>query len=456
MDSDRSNKLGQDGIPTLLLQFSAPAIVGAVAQALYNVIDTIFVGRAIGIDGIAATTVALPPMVIILAFGMLVGFGAAALISIRLGERKKDEAERILGNATTMLIAVALMITGVGLVFLDDILVLFGASQNILPLARDYLRIILWGTIFQTILFGLNASIRGEGNPRIAMLSMLISVLLNVIFAPIFIFWFGWGMQGAAWATVVSQAVSAVWVVAYFLCGTSVLKFHLRNLWPDLCVCTGILAVGSPAFAVTLANGVLHSILNRQLGDYGGDLAISVWGIIFRTLMMVFMPMVGLNQGAQPIIGYNFGAQRFDRVKKTLETAIMAATGFAVLGFVAAMCFPGPLIRLFAHNDEEPMALGIHAIRIAALMLPVVGAQIIGAGYFQAVGKARQAMILMLSRQVILLIPAAIILPKFFGLDGVWAALPTADFGAFVWTSVWLLLELRHLRDRHLASAASQ
>lgn len=429
--------------------------MGTLAQALYNVIDTIFVSRAIGIDGIAGTTVSLPPMVIILAFGMLVGFGAAALVSIRLGERNKAEAEHILGNAAVLLVVISLAITLVGLLFLDDILVLFGASEKILPLARDYLRIIFWGTIFQTVLFGLNAVIRGEGNPPIAMLSMLISVLLNVILAPIFIFYFDWGMQGAALATVVSQAVSAVWVVAYFFSGASVLKFRLCNLRPDRRICTDIFAVGSPAFAMTLANATLHCVLNRQLGYYGGDLAISVWGIIFRTLMMIFMPMIGLNQGAQPIIGYNYGALRFDRVKKTLETAILAATGFAVLGFLAAMLFPVQLIRIFANNNQDSIALGVHAIRIAAMMLPVVGSQIIGAGYFQAVGKAKQAMILMLSRQAILLIPAVLILPRFFGLDGVWAALPTADFGAFLWTTIWLLYELRHLRDKHLASAIS-
>jgi Na+-driven multidrug efflux pump len=206
---------------------------------------------------------------------------------------------------------------------------------------------------------------------------------------------------------------------------------------------------------MTMANAMLHCILNRQLGAYGGDLAISVWGIIFRTLMMIFMPMVGLNQGAQPIIGYNYGALRFDRVKKALETAILAATGFGILGFLASMLFPVQLIRLFAHDNQDPIALGVHAIRIAAMMLPVVGCQIIGAGYFQAVGKAKQAMILMLSRQVILLIPAVMILPRFFGLDGVWAALPTADFGSFLWTSVWLLFELRHLRDKHLETEVS-
>ena len=456
MDSDRSEQLGQGSIPSLLLRFSAPAIVGTMAQALYNVIDTFFVGRAIGIDGIAGTTVALPPMVIVLAFGMLVGFGAAALISIRLGERRNAEAEQILGNATVLLVVVSLAITVFGLLFLDNILVFFQASPRVLPLAHDYLKIILVGTIFQTILFGLNAAIRGEGNPRIAMLSMLISVAMNAILAPLFIFWLHWGMQGAALATVIAQAVSAVWVLAYFLGGSSVLKLRVRNLRPDGRICAKIIAVGSPAFAMTLANGVLHSILIRQLAYYGGDLAISVWGIIFRSLMMIFMPMIGLNQGAQPIIGYNHGAHRFDRVKKTLESAILAATAIASLGFLVSMLFPGQVIRLFARNDHDLhalIALGVHAMRVASLMLPVVGFQIVGAGYFQAVGKAPQAMLLMLSRQVILLIPAVLILPRFFGLDGVWASLPTADFGAFTWTAVCLLLELRHLRDKHLAAA---
>ncbi len=260
-------------MPGLLLKFSAPAIVGTVAQALYNVIDTVFVGRALGKDGIAGTTVALPPMVIVLAFGMLVGFGAAALISIRLGERNKAEAEKILSNATVLLVVVSLAITVFGLLFLDDILTLFGASVQVLPLARDYLKIILLGTIFQTVLFGLNAVIRGEGNPRIAMLSMLISVLMNLVLAPLFIFQFRWGMRGAALATVVSQAASAVWVVAYFACGASVLKFRASNWRLDRRICANILRVGSPAFAMTLANGILHSILIRQLG------AAAIWTI---------------------------------------------------------------------------------------------------------------------------------------------------------------------------------
>ncbi len=461
MDSDRSEQLGQGSIPGLLLRFSAPAIVGAVAQALYNIIDTVFVGQAIGKDGIAGTTVALPSMIVVLAFGMLVGFGAAALISIRLGQRRKDDAEAILGSALFLLVAASVAITALGLWFLDDILRACHASVVVLPLARSYLRIILLGTIFQNVLFGLNAAIRGEGNPRIAMLSMLISVLLNVILAPIFIFWFHWGMAGAALATVIAQGISATWVVAYFFSGASVLKFHARYLRPKWSTCVAIVKVGSPAFMMMLANAVLQVALDHQLGKFGqlsafgGDTAISVWGIIYRVLMLIFMPIVGLNQGAQPIIGYNYGARQFDRVKRTLETAILAATAVTAFGFVMSMLFPTQLVRLFADKASDLrvlIPLGPHAMRICTLMLPLVGFQVVSTSYFQAVGKSKQAMILMLSRQVILLIPAVLILPHFMGLDGVWASLPTADFGSFVWTGVCLLVELRHLRDKHLAT----
>jgi putative MATE family efflux protein len=447
---DRSAQLGQSSIPRLLLRFSLPAIVGMMAQASYNLIDRVFVGHALGSEGIAGTTVAFPFMLVVLAFAMLIGIGGTALISIRLGEGKKTEAEQVLGNTAVLLIIASIFITIVGLLWLDDILVVCGASDAVLPYARDYLRIIVLGTVFQTVAFGLNATIRGEGNPRIAMLSMLISVLLNAILAPIFIFWFSWGMQGAALATVISQAVAAVWVVSYFLGGSSVLRFHARNLWPNIGLCRRILIFGSPHFAMQLTASVLQSILNHQLGVYGGDLAISVMGVLYAMFMMVAMPIFGLNQGAQPIIGYNYGAERFDRVKKALELAILAATGIAVVGFGVMMLFPAQVIRLFNRQDEALLALGTHAIRIATIMMPVVGFQIVSASYFQAIGKPKTAMLLMLSRQVLLLIPAALILPLFFGLDGVWAALPTSDFGASLLTSICLLVELRQLKANHM------
>ncbi len=252
-------------------------------------------------------------------------------------------------------------------------------------------------------------------------------------------------MQGAALATVISQAVTAVWVVLYFFGGGSLLRFHARTLRLDAAICRKILVLGSPPFAMQLANSVLQSILNHQLTYYGGDLAISVMGILYAIAMMVAMPIFGINQGAQPIIGYNYGARRFDRVKKTLELAILAATALTLLGFSVAMLFPVQVIRLFNGQDEALLTLGIHAIRMSTVMLPVIGFQIVGASYFQAIGKPLEAMFLTLSRQVLLLIPAALILPRFFGLDGVWAAQPASDFGAFVITALCLLLESRRL-----------
>ncbi len=419
-----------------------------MAQASYNLIDRVFVGHALGSEGIAGTTVAFPFMLVVLAFAMLIGFGGTALISMRLGEGKKTQAEQVLGNTAVLLVIASIFITAAGLLGLNRILVICGASDTVLPYARAYLRIIVLGTVFQMISFGLNAAIRGEGNPRIAMLSMLISVLLNAILAPIFIFWFSWGMQGAALATVISQAVAAVWVVGYFLAGTSVLRFHAHTLRLDGSICRRIFVFGSPQFAMQLTASVLQSLLNHQLGVYGGDLAISVMGVLYAMFMMVAMPIFGLNQGAQPIIGYNYGARRFDRVKKALEMAVLAGTGLAVVGFAVMTLCPAQVIRLFNREDEALLALGTHAIRIATMMMPLVGFQIVSASYFQAVGRPKEAMLLMLSRQLLLLIPAALILPLFFGLDGVWAALPTSDFGASVLTGICLLVELRELKAK--------
>jgi len=453
---DRANRLGEGSIPSLLLKFSAPAVVGMVAQALYNVVDRIFVGQGVGPEGIAGTTVAFPFMLVMLAFGMLIGFGATALVSIRLGEQKREEAERVLGNAAVLLVGVSLLLTATGTALLDPLLRLFGASDQILPYAHDYLQIVVLGSVFQAVGFGLNAIIRGEGNPRIAMFTMLIGALLNMILDPIFIFGFGWGMRGAALATVASQAVSCLWVVSYFLSGRSLLRFRRANLrlqWPT---CTSIVAIGSPPFAMQIAAATLNAILNHQLHSYGGDLAISVMGVVYAVMLFIAMPIFGLNQGAQPIIGYNYGAENFGRVKKTLQTAILAATTITAAGFFVTMVFPSQVIWLFNREDQALMRLGTHAIRICLMMLPIVGFQIVSASYFQAVGKPKHALLLSLSRQVLLLIPAVFVLPCFFGLDGVWAAFPTADLGSSILTGIWLLWELRHLHRRHMETVADE
>jgi len=354
---DRAKRLGEGNIPSLLLKFSAPAVVGMVAQALYNIVDRIFVGQGVGPEGIAGTTVAFPFMLVMMAFGMLIGFGATALVSIRLGEQNQEEAERALGNATVLLVGVSLAITVIGLALLDPLLRLLGASDRVLPYARDYLGVIVWGALFQGVGFGLNAVIRGEGNPRMAMYTMLIGALLNTVLDPLLIFGLGWGMRGAALATIAAQAVSATWVLSYFLRGKSLLRLRARNLrlrWP---VCATIVAMGSPPFAMQIVASVLNTILNNQLAVYGGDLAISVMGVVYAVMLFIAMPIFGINQGAQPIIGYNYGGERFDRVKKTLQTAILAASVISSAGFVVA---------LLAESDE--------LMRIAT---PVLGACIL-------------------------------------------------------------------------------
>ena len=329
-----------------------------------------------------------------------------------------------------------------------ELLILFGADDIILPLAHEYMQIMAIGSVFQIVGYGLNAPIRAEGNPRISMLTMLIGVLLNVILAPIFIFGFRWGMRGAALATVISQGVSAVWVVAYFLYGKSLLKIRWQNLRLKKSVCVQIMAIGFSPFALQIAASVMQSILNHQLGKYGGEEAIAAMRIIWAVVMMFFMPMFGINQGSQPIMGYNYGAGQFDRVRQALKTAVLAATAIAIFGCLIMLLAPAQIIRLFSPKDETLLVLGVHAMRICVIMMPTIGFQVVSTGYFLAVGKPRESMLVSLSRQVLFLIPFLLILPHFFGLNGVWASIPTADFCSALLTGVLLYMELRHLKKR--------
>jgi putative MATE family efflux protein len=305
---DRSQQMGEGSIPRLLFRFSIPAIVGMLVNALYNVVDRVFIGWGVGALGIAGVTIGFPIMIVQMAFGMLIGMGAATLVSIRLGEKKREEAERIIGNALSLLVAISLVLAAAGLIWLRPLLILFGASPAILAQGEQYLSVILAGSVFMGVGFGMNGFIRAEGNPRIAMLTMIIGAVLNTILDPIFIFWFKMGVRGAAIATVISQATSAAWVLAYFLRGKSLLKLRLANLKVNQDIAWSIAAIGFAPFAMQLAASVLNAILTRQLQRYGGDLAIAAMGILFSVSMLILMPVFGLNQGAQPLIGYNYGA----------------------------------------------------------------------------------------------------------------------------------------------------
>ncbi len=444
---DRSKQLAEEKVSVLLVKFSVPAIIGMMVNALYNVVDRIFVGNAVGSLGIAGITISFPIMIISMAFAMLIGFGANSLISINLGAQKKSEAELILGNALVLLVVVSLAITIIGLAAVTPLLKLFGASSTVLPYARDYLRIILAGSVLMTIGFGLNNFIRAEGNPKIAMYTMVIGGLLNIIFDPIFIFLFDMGISGAAIATVLSQMISAVWVLYYFLSGNSLLKLYVDNLRLQASVVKKIVVIGSAPFAMQLAASLLNVIMNNGLSEYGGDTAVAGMGIINSILMIILMPVIGINQGAQPIIGFNYGAKNYPRVKETLKLAVTAATVIITVGFVFSRMFPQEIISLFNDNDEELIHFGTYALYVTFLLLPVIGFQIVGAGYFQAVGKPKQAMFLSLSRQVLILIPLLLILPRFYGLNGILYALPISDIISAAITVIWLFIEMKKLHN---------
>jgi putative MATE family efflux protein len=445
--------MGEMSIRPLLWKFSLPAIAGMMVAGLYNIVDRIFIGLGVGALGLAGATVSFPVMLVQMAFGMLIGLGATALISIQLGKKQSAEAERIVGCALFLLIASSLLLSAAGLFFLRPLLSLFGGSEEVMPYAVAYLRWILIGGVFQAISFGMNSIIRSEGNPRMAMKTMFIGAGLNALLNPLLIFVFHFGVAGSAIATVISQAVSAPWVLRYFTSGNS----HLRLQWPNvrfrLQLTLRIMTLGSAPFTMQIVASVLNALLNNQLQKYGGDLAISSIGILYGISMLLLMPIFGINQGSQPIIGYNFGAQKFSRVKQTLQYALIAASAVVVTGFVIINLFPHMLIALFNHDNPVLKETAERALHLYFLMLPVLGFQIVSASYFQAVGKPKRAMLLTLSRQVIFFIPAMFILPRFYGLDGVWLSAPFADFFSASLTALFLWHEIHLLNQPALKPA---
>lgn len=441
---DKSEEMKEGKIPNLLLKFSLPAIIGLLVNALYNIVDSIFVGRGVGDLGLAGVTVCLPIVTTFMACVMLIGMGATSLISIRLGEKRDEDAEKIIGNALIMFLIIGIGLTVAGLIFLKPILIFFGASIEVLPYAADYMRIILLGSVFLAIGTGMNNFIRAEGNPKIAMNTMLIGAVTNIILDYIFIFVFKWGIQGAAFATIASYGVTSVWVLYHFLSGNSTLKIRKKNLSLSNPIVKSIILIGFPSFILQIAGSIQQTILNKTLAEYGGDLSLAVIGIIMSITTFLIMPAMGISQGAQPIIGYNYGAKNFDRVKDTLKLSLMAATAIVTLGFIASKIWPIQLVGLFNKNPEL-VELGVHAMGIFFMFIPLVGVQMVSSSYFQAVGKPNQATLLGLSRQVFIFIPLLLILPRIWGLEGAWLSGPLSDLGAFILTGIWLWVEIKRL-----------
>ncbi|MGL4773106.1 MAG: MATE family efflux transporter [Clostridium sp.] len=439
-------ELGTERILPLLIKFSVPAIIGMVVQTLYNIIDRMYIGNIPEVGNLAITGVGvtLPISTIIMAFGMLVGVGTAARISLKLGEGKREEAQKHLGNAMTLLLIISAVITTVGLIFGDQILMAFGASDSTIGFAKEYVQIIFIGTIFNIIGFGLNHSIRSDGSPKIAMYSMLIGAITNIILDPIFIFGLGMGVRGAAIATVLSQVLSATWILRYFIGGKSNLKFKKQYLKLDKAIVISIFSIGVSPFSMQIAGSVVQVLANNTLKAHGGDLAIGAMAIVQSVGMIFLMPIFGINQGAQPIIGYNYGSKQYKRVKECVKYALIAATAIVTVGFLVIQIYPEILIKIF-NQDPELVDLAKSGLRLYLFMLPVVGFQVICANYFQAIGKAPIAMFLSMLRQVLLLIPCILILPQFLQTNGVWLSGSISDFLSAVITAFFFIKSIKVL-----------
>ncbi|WP_404405582.1 MATE family efflux transporter [Jeotgalibacillus malaysiensis] len=440
----QSERLGTEKISSLMVRFSVPAFIGMFVMAFYNIADTFFIARGVGTVGVAALSIAFPLQLIITAFAAAIGIGGASIISRRLGENRLDEANKIFGNVIWLVGFLSVLMVVAALVFLEPILVTFGATEEILPYAAEYLSIILYGAIFQAFAMSMNNVVRSEGNAKMAMLTMIISAGLNIVLDPIFIFTLDMGMAGAAIATVISQAVGAIWIYLYFRAGKSSLEFKWIGFMPDWRVVREITQIGSATFVRQTAGSLMFIAVNWMLVIYGGESAVAIFGIINRIMMFAILPMFGIVQGMQPIIGYNYGAKLHHRVSETLKLGIGISTVMAIFVWAVTMLFPGAMMSVFS-TDPAVIAGGEEAMRFIFLIVPIIGFQMVTGGLYQALGKAKISFILSMARQLIFLIPLVLILPTFLGLTGVWLAFPIADLLAFLLSLFFVWRDRRSL-----------
>lgn len=440
------DRLGTKKIGALLAEFSIPATIGMLVNALYNIVDRMFIGNAKGLEslGLTALTVSFPIMMIMMGIALMFGAGGASLFSIRLGEKDRDGAEKLLANSIMMIFVTSILFMIFALMNLDGLLRLFGASEESMPFAVEYMRIILYASVLQGPAVGCNHFMRADGSPKSAMFSMFIGAGFNIIFDYIFIYKLHMGMTGAALATIGGQGLSAIWGLSYFMTRRSNMKLRLRNLNLKLHLIGKIIMAGLPSLVNQVSGSLLSLVLNNRLYHYGGDVAIGGVGAINSLQQLMIMPTIGISHGAQPIIGYNRGANNYHRIKETMGKAILAATIVSVIGFTATRLFPLQLIRAFG-KEEEFIDFGTMAIKIWMLMLPTLGMQIIGSLYFQAVGRPRVSLLLTLSRQIFVLIPMILILSPMFGLKGILSAAPVSDLITSTITGSFLLVEIRRI-----------
>lgn len=437
--------LGTESIGKLLVQYAVPAIIAMTASSLYNMVDSIFIGHGVGTMALSALALTFPLMNLGAAFGALVGVGAATLISVKLGQKDYDTAQRVLGNVFVLNILLGLAFTVIVFPFLNPILYFFGGSDETVEYARQFMEIILLGNVVTHLYLGLNAVLRASGHPKQAMYATIATVAINTILAPIFIFMFGWGIRGAAIATVSAQVITLLWQLKQFNNANELLHFRRGIFRLKRKIVFDSLAIGMSPFLMNLAACLIVILINQGLKKYGGDLAIGAFGIVNRLVFIVVMIVMGLNQGMQPIAGYNFGAKLYDRVNKVLKLTIIYATCVTTFGFVVGMLAPNLVVGIFT-SDAELTELSATGLRITVMFFPIIGFQMVTSNFFQSIGMAGKAIFLSLTRQMLILLPCLLILPHFFGVAGVWYSMPVSDLLASLIALVMLVYQFRKFK----------
>ena len=449
---DSPLSLGTDSISKLLFRYAMPAIIAQVAASLYNIVDSIFVGQGVGPLAITGLALTMPMMNLSAAFGAMVGAGSAALTSIRLGQGNKAAAENILGNVVLLNVVLGMAIMVFGLVYIDELLYFFGASDQTLPYAREYMRIILYGNTITHLFHGLNNMLRVAGYPNKAMTITIISVMLNAVLDALFILGLDWGIAGSAWATVLSQTVSLVLLFAHFMRRDSFLRFRRGAFHFHWDLIKGITTIGMAPFMIQTCACVVVILVNTTLQRYGGDLSIGAYGIANRVAFLFTMVVLGFTQGMQPIVGYNYGARKYDRALKTMWLTVGWSVATTTLGFLVCEIFPHQVVGMFVSEDGSGDATAlidasVKGLRILVAMLPIVGFNIVAGNFFQHIGKPKRAILLSVSRQMLFIVPLLFFLPPIYGVDGVWYAIPIADFVSTALAAVLLMLQIRKLRQ---------
>ncbi len=442
--------LGTKSISQLLVQYSVPAIIASVATSLYNIVDSIFIGRGVGPMAIAGLAITFPLMNLVIAFCTLIAVGGATITSIFLGQKDIKRATDVTNNVLSLCLIHSFVFGGLTLIFLDPILYFFGATDETVPYAREFMQVILLGTPIAYVFIGLNNLMRASGYPKKAMISALLSVGVNVVLAPIFIFAFGWGIRGAALATVCGQFSAFVWVLHHFMSRSSYIHLKLKARWFTASIIKRIYTIGLSPFLMNVCACVVVIFINRALLDYGGadaNMAVGAYGILNRTIMFFVMIVFGVTQGMQPILGYNYGAGMWPRVKRTLRIGIWAGVSITLIGFIVSESFPDTISAMFT-SDEVLTRIARDGFRIYFVCFPLVGCQIVIQNFFQSIGKPKLSIFLSLTRQLIFLIPMLVILPRYFGVNGVWASMTASDLLAFILAIVTLWIMMRRLNRR--------